>query len=233
MIAVVDAGGLGLPDRDYYVKTDAKSVETRERYVAHVAKMFELLGEPHAAAKANAATVMRIETALAKASLTQVEQRDPYKIYHRQTLAVAAEARARLRLERVLQGGGARIRSRGSTSTEPAFFKELNARLAKESLDGSEDLSALGARSMRRAPILSSPFVNENFAFYRKYLRGVEQRPAALEEVRGAGGSRARRSARAGVRRARLPGGDEGEDGHDDAPDRRGHEGSASSSSTG
>ena len=55
VIAAVDAGGLGLPDRDYYVKSDAKSVETRERYVAHVAKMFELLGEQREAAKTNAA----------------------------------------------------------------------------------------------------------------------------------------------------------------------------------
>ena len=69
MIAAVGAGGLGLPDRDYYTKTDAKSVETRARYVEHVAKMFELLGDPVEVASANAATVMRIETALAKASL--------------------------------------------------------------------------------------------------------------------------------------------------------------------
>ena len=60
VIAVVDAGGLGLPDRDYYVKKDAKSVETRQKYLAHVAKMFELLSDAPAAAKANAATVMRI-----------------------------------------------------------------------------------------------------------------------------------------------------------------------------
>jgi putative endopeptidase len=86
VIAVVDAGGLGLPDRDYYVKTDAKSVETRQRYVAHITKMFELLGDAPATAKANAATVMRIETALAKASLTAVDRRDPHKTYHRHTM---------------------------------------------------------------------------------------------------------------------------------------------------
>ena len=65
MIAFADAGGLGLPDRDYYTKTDAKSVEIRQKYVAHIARMFELLGDSPAAAAANAATVMRIETALA------------------------------------------------------------------------------------------------------------------------------------------------------------------------
>lgn len=78
-IAGVDQGGIGLPDRDYYTKDDAKSKETRERYLQHVQKMFELLGDKPAVAKENADVVMRIETALATASLTRVERRDPYK----------------------------------------------------------------------------------------------------------------------------------------------------------
>src|SRR5262249_44301049 len=82
VIAGIDAGGLGLPDRDYYVKKDEKSVEIRERYLAHVQKMFELLGDAPETAKANAATVMRIETSLAKASLTRVQRRDPHNVYH-------------------------------------------------------------------------------------------------------------------------------------------------------
>ena len=71
MIVEVAQGGLGLPDRDYYTKDDAKSKEIRERYVEHVQKMFELLGDSPDAAKKEAQTVMRMETALAKASLTQ------------------------------------------------------------------------------------------------------------------------------------------------------------------
>ena len=82
MIVAVAQGGLGLPDRDYYTKDDAKSKEIRERYLVHVQKMFELLGDPPAAAKQEAETVMRIETALAKASLTRVERRDPCKTKH-------------------------------------------------------------------------------------------------------------------------------------------------------
>ena len=66
VIAEVDQGGLGLPDRDYYLKTDAKSVELRQAYVAHVQKMFELLGDAPAVAATEAQTVLRIETALAK-----------------------------------------------------------------------------------------------------------------------------------------------------------------------
>src|SRR5208283_1378808 len=87
VIAFANAGGLGLPDRDYYTKTDAKSVETRQKYVEHVRQMFELLGEAPALAKAHAQTVMDIETALAKASLTRVDKRDPYKLFHKLTPA--------------------------------------------------------------------------------------------------------------------------------------------------
>ncbi len=84
-IAQADQGGLGLPDRDYYLKDDAKSVEMRQKYVAHVQRMFELAGEKPEQAKADAATVMRIETALAKGSLDLVSRRDPEKQYHKMT----------------------------------------------------------------------------------------------------------------------------------------------------
>ncbi len=83
VIAEADQGGLGLPDRDYYLKEDPKSEELRKAYVAHVAKMFELLGDKPADAATEAATVMRIETALAKSQMTRVERRDPPKLYHK------------------------------------------------------------------------------------------------------------------------------------------------------
>src|ERR1700687_2746522 len=83
VIASLDQGGLGLPDRDYYTKEDAKSKETRERYVQHVQKIFELLGDNPEIAKKNAETLMRMETGLAKASMTRVERRDPYKLKHK------------------------------------------------------------------------------------------------------------------------------------------------------
>jgi len=83
MIGVADQGGLGLPERDYYLKPDAKSVELRRRYGEHVARMLELAGEPKQVAAQHARTVMRIETALARGSMPVVERRDPYKVYHR------------------------------------------------------------------------------------------------------------------------------------------------------
>src|SRR4029079_14581877 len=84
-------GGLGLPDLDYYTKTDEKSAAIKDAYVKHVAKMFELLGDDPDKAAAEANTVMGIETKLAEASLTKVETRDPEKIYHRMTVAQVQE----------------------------------------------------------------------------------------------------------------------------------------------
>src|SRR5580698_2848387 len=87
VIGYADAGGLGLPDRDYYTKTDAKSAEIRQRYLAHMAQMFQLLGDAPERAATEAQAVMRIETALAQASLTRVERRDPYKLFHKMSRA--------------------------------------------------------------------------------------------------------------------------------------------------
>jgi putative endopeptidase len=82
VIAEVDQGGLGLPDRDYYLKEDAKSADLRKSYVAHVQMMFDLLGDPPDSAAAEAQSVMRIETALAKGSMTQLERREPKNLDH-------------------------------------------------------------------------------------------------------------------------------------------------------
>ncbi len=81
--AQIFQGGLGLPDRDYYTKTDEKSKGIRDEYLKHVAKMFELMGDDAAKAANEAQTVMTLETKLAEASKTRVELRDPEKLYHR------------------------------------------------------------------------------------------------------------------------------------------------------
>ncbi len=86
VIAEADQGGLGLPDRDYYFKDDAKSEELRKAYQEHVADMFKLLGDSPSDAAAEASTVMRIETALAKGQMTRVERRDPPKLYHKMSV---------------------------------------------------------------------------------------------------------------------------------------------------
>lgn len=86
MIATIDQGGLGLPERDYYLRSDSKSKEIRQKYVAHIAKMFQLIGDPQATASQKAANIMSIETDLAKASLDVVSRRNPQLLVHEMPL---------------------------------------------------------------------------------------------------------------------------------------------------
>ena len=85
VIAYAGQGGLGLPDRDYYLKDDDESKQIREKYLAHVQKMFALMGEDEKKAASDAKTVMDLETKLAEASMTRVERRDPEATYNRKT----------------------------------------------------------------------------------------------------------------------------------------------------
>jgi putative endopeptidase len=133
VIASLDQGGLGLPDRDYYLKTDAESVELRKAYVAHVQKMLELLGDPPAAATREAQTVMRIETALAKGSLTRLERRDPKNLDHKMTTARLASLSPVFRWDRYF--GEVGLGSLKSLNVQaPRFFQVMNATLRAESL---------------------------------------------------------------------------------------------------
>jgi len=173
MIVAVGQGGLGLPDRDYYTKDDAKSKEIRERYVQHVQKVLELLGDPPDAAKKEAETIMRMETALAKASLTRVERRDPYKTKHIMkkaeltTLAPNFDWNAYFGASQVPPFDNLNV-------AEPQFFKELNSQLKSTSVSDWKNYLRFHLVNSR-SPYLSSAFVKENFEFYRKYLRGAKE----------------------------------------------------------
>jgi putative endopeptidase len=176
VIAEVDQGGLGMPDRDYYTKDDAKSKEIRERYLQHVQKVFELAGDNATTAKANAETVMRIETALAKASLTRVERRDPHKLVHKMKLADLSQLAPNFDWPvyyREMHYPEFAILNVDA----PEFVKELNKLLASESIDNWKTYLRFHLVDSA-SPYLSAPFVQENFEFYRKYLRGAkEQQP--------------------------------------------------------
>jgi endothelin-converting enzyme/putative endopeptidase len=87
VIAWAEVGGISLPDRDYYTRDDDKSKDIRAKFVEHVARTMELLGDAPDAARRESARILEIETALAKASLTRTERRDPYKIFHKMDLA--------------------------------------------------------------------------------------------------------------------------------------------------
>ena len=173
VVANADQGGLGLPDRDYYLKTDAKSEELRKAYVAHVQKMFELLGDPSGTAAAEAQTVMRIETDLAKGSLTRVERRDPKNLDHK----LSSEELQKISPEFQWQVYFTKVGLPSISSLNvavPNFFKALNEEIGKDSVDDWKTylrwhLVHANARH------LSSAIFNENFAFYGKTLQGNER----------------------------------------------------------
>jgi putative endopeptidase len=173
MIANADQGGLGLPDRDYYTKDDAKSVELRKQYVAHVQKMFELLGDKPETAAAEAQAVMRIETALAKGSMTRVERRDPKSLDHKMTIADLEKIDPAFRWPEYFAKVGLPTLS-SLNVTAPNFFKTLNAELDKESVADWKTYLRWHLVHANAAH-LSAPFLNENFAFYGKTLQGQEE----------------------------------------------------------
>ena len=171
VIAFASAGGLGLPNRDYYTKEDEHSKALRAKYAAHVARTFELLGDAPEAARAEAATVLRIETALAKASLTPVEERDPYKLHHRVGRAELQALTPSFRWKAYLAGVGlAGVKT--FNVTQPGFYAELERTISGESLD---DIKAYLRWHVAHAaaPFLSSAMVEESFGFYGRTLRGV------------------------------------------------------------
>jgi putative endopeptidase len=172
-ISDLDQGGLRLPDRDYYTKDDAKSKEIRDRYLEHVQKVFELLGDMPEIAKANAATLMRMETDLAKASLTRVERRDPYKLKNKMKLADLEQLTPKFDWQtyyRELNYPKFEILNVDAT----AFYKQVNTELASEPLANWKTYFRFQVADSYSA-YLSKAFVQENFEFYRKYLRGAKE----------------------------------------------------------
>ena len=119
VIAQLDQGGLGLPDRDYYLKDDAKSVDIRKKYVAHVQRMLELAGQKPEQATAAAGSILRLETELAKGSLDRVSRRDPEKIYHKMTKKELEALGSQFRVESIFHAMPERRSSRTSTCPGP------------------------------------------------------------------------------------------------------------------
>ncbi|MBV9888630.1 MAG: M13 family metallopeptidase [Acidobacteria bacterium] len=173
VIASLDQGGLGLPNRDYYTKDDAKSKETRERYVQHIQNVFELLGDNADTAKANSQLVMKMETALARASLSPVERRDPYKLKNKMDLAGLKKLAPNFDWDRYYAD-----RHYPSLAilnvASPSFFKQMNNDLNGESIDHWKTYLWFHVADAA-SPYLSSKFIDENFDFYRKYLRGAKE----------------------------------------------------------
>jgi endothelin-converting enzyme/putative endopeptidase len=173
VIGWLSVGGLGLPDRDDYLDTDAKSVEIRDKYRAHVARMLALLGDSPAAAKAGAEAVMRIETELAKASLTRVERRTPSNLDHPMAPAELAKSAPGLDWNAYLAAFPAPGPLARVNVEEPKFFARAAELVAKQPIaDWKSYLRWHLVDS--RAPYLSKAFVDADFDFFSHTLRGVE-----------------------------------------------------------
>ncbi len=175
VIAEADQGGLGLPDRDYYLKDDAKSEELRKAYLAHVAKMFELLGDKPADAATEAATVMRIETALAKGQMTRVERRDPPQLYHKMSVEELQKLVPSFGWNTYFTKTG--LGSLASLNVvTPDYFRVMNQEIETETMADWKTYLRWHA-THAAATSLSTAFVKENFNFYGKTLRGREELP--------------------------------------------------------
>jgi putative endopeptidase len=172
-IANLDQGGITLPDRDYYIKDDPKSVETRQKYLEHVQKMFELSGDKTEQATSEAKTVLRIETGLAQASMDRTARRDPKMRDHKMTVAEIAALAPNFELTRYFADNG----SPNFTSlnvVNPDFFKQVNEQINTVPLEDWK-IYLRWKTIDDYAPTLPNAFVEENFNFNGKYLSGQQE----------------------------------------------------------
>jgi endothelin-converting enzyme/putative endopeptidase len=173
VIAQADQGGLSLPDRDYYLKDDAKSVELRKQFSEHVANTFKLLGDAPGKATVEAGAVLAIETALAKSAMDRVERREPEKIYHKLSRQEWQALTPSFSFATYLSDLGAPEFTALNVAS-PDFFKALDAELKTVSLD---DLKTYLRWHLihSQVEVLPEPFVDEDFNFYGKTLQGTKE----------------------------------------------------------
>jgi putative endopeptidase len=181
MIAGGGQSGLGLPDRDYYFRTDPKSARIRELYVAHVARMLQLAGDSPAAAQASAVAVMRLETALAQGSKTNVDLRDPVANYHKLPVADAQKLMPHFDWAAYFSGIGLPAPAVVDVG-QPDFFKTFDGLLASTPV---ADWRAYLRWHLLHgaAPYLSDSFVQENFTFFGRTLTGALEPRARWKRV--------------------------------------------------
>ncbi|HSY71340.1 MAG TPA: M13 family metallopeptidase [Alloacidobacterium sp.] len=176
-IAEFDQAELGLPEKGYYDRTDEKSVKLRAQYRDHIIRTFELLGKPHAQAVKDADTVLKIETELAKHSLTNVERRDPQALYHKMTLAKFESTAPDFAFTRYLHALNAPSVDSMNVAV-PGFFTGLNQVLATTDLNSLKAYLRWAVIRQTPGTALPQALDEESFNFYSKILEGQpEQRP--------------------------------------------------------
>jgi putative endopeptidase len=173
VIGGASQGGLGLPERDYYLREDDKSKQLREAYLEHVAKMFRLLGDSADTAAAEAARVMTIETALARASMKNTDLRDPLKTYHKMTLAELKNLTPNFSWDNYFK-----LQNHPELAEinigQPEFFKALDAQLTTTPLDDWKVYLRWHLVNAA-APGLPTAFVTQDFEFRGKTLTGAKE----------------------------------------------------------
>ena len=180
-IAYAFQGGLGLPTRDYYDKPE--HAELRDAYVAHIAKVLELIGVDAAAAKKQASSVLAFETQLAKASLAPVELRNPENQYHFVTVAEANEVTPHFDWNTFFSAQKADVTD-GFSLSQPMFFAEVEKMLSKTPIaDWQAYLRYQYADAA--SPYLSAPFQQESFAFHKQILNGQKEDEPRWKRVLG------------------------------------------------
>jgi len=178
VVANIDAGGLGLPDRDYYLKTEDRFVDARAKYLEHMQKMFELAGDAPAAAKAKATSIFAFEKRLAEASLDNVALRDPKQQDHKMSFADLQKSTPSFDWGAYFDAAG--LPRAELNVSQPAFLARFDEMLSKG--DVADWRNYLEWRVLDNAAgRLSKPFVDQNFAFYGKYLSGATtMKPRAI-----------------------------------------------------
>ena len=174
VISFYGAGGLGLPERDYYTRTDAKSVEQRQQYVAHVRKIFVLAGEQDAQAAKDAETVLAMETRLAKASLTITEQRDPQNLNHPTDVMAFSKELTHFSLSDYVDAAHAPAAGKAN-DMEPKYFAEFNALVADTPIEQIRTYLRWHLLHAYAGTSLPESFDQETWNFYSHTLRGAEK----------------------------------------------------------
>ena len=184
-IVYIHQSGLGMPDRDYYLKSDAESIRVRTAYEKHVETMFVFMGRSKVEAKRARGTIMRIETAIAKISMPKEDLRDVDKTYHKVRVSTLRKFGKNIEWQSYFRIVGAGKKMRDVIVMQPKFLKAMNALLAREPIEDWKTYLTWhlvgGAASY-----LSAKFERQNFAFYGTTLSGVKVMKPAWRRVLGA-----------------------------------------------
>lgn len=165
--------GLGLPDRDYYFLADAKSKQIREEYTRHITKYFTMLGDDQVTAEKNAGTILNIESGLAKASMTRVEQRDPYATYNKMAVTDLKKEYSAINWDVYFKS--LELKPFDSLIIgQPIYLKKVNESLKTASIDDWKIYFRFHVINSA-ASNLSAAYAAEDFNFYSKTIRGIEQ----------------------------------------------------------